>query len=158
VGFGDCCGGGWCIGIGLLFMLIDRKRSRAAVNRAQAGIRSRRPRPGAVVPPRTTGHPLHESSSEAQSAKTGSDPTAAHGLSAARLLKEWVFQFSQKASATRRRFLSISFSTPTYPQRAAPGVTAHAPTTFAPAAFPHGLRRPPQSLSLGSLGVATRFL
>jgi hypothetical protein len=40
-------------------------------------------------------------------------------------------------------------------QRTAPGVTAHAPTTFAPAAFPHGLRRPPQSLSLGSLGVAT---
>jgi len=37
-------------------------------------------------------------------------------------------------------------------QRTAAGVTAHAPTAFAPAAFPHGLRRPPQSLSLGSLG------
>ena len=39
-------------------------------------------------------------------------------------------------------------------QRTAPGVTAHAPTACAPAAFPHGLRRPPQSLSLGSLGGA----
>ena len=39
-------------------------------------------------------------------------------------------------------------------QRTAPGVTAHAPTAYAPAAFPHGLRRPPQSLSLRSLGVS----
>ena len=38
-------------------------------------------------------------------------------------------------------------------QRTAPGVTAHAPAAFAPAVFPHGLRRPPQSLSLGSLGA-----
>jgi hypothetical protein len=38
-------------------------------------------------------------------------------------------------------------------QRTAPGVTACAPTTFAPAAFPHRLRRPPQSLSLGSFGI-----
>ena len=38
-------------------------------------------------------------------------------------------------------------------QRTAPGVTACAPTYRpAPAAFPHRLRRPPQSLSLGSLG------
>ena len=37
-------------------------------------------------------------------------------------------------------------------QRTAPGVTACAPTRRpAPAAFPHRLRRPPQSLSLGSL-------
>jgi hypothetical protein len=40
-------------------------------------------------------------------------------------------------------------------QRTAPGVTACAPTRRpAPATFPHRLRRPPQSLSLGSLGVA----
>jgi hypothetical protein len=39
-------------------------------------------------------------------------------------------------------------------QRTAPGVTACAPTTFAPAVFPHRLRRPPQSLSLRSFGVA----
>ena len=38
-------------------------------------------------------------------------------------------------------------------QRTAPGVTACAPARRpAPAAFPHRLRRPPQSLSLGSLG------
>ena len=38
-------------------------------------------------------------------------------------------------------------------QRTAPGVTACAPTRRpAPAAFPHRLRRPPQSLSLRSLG------
>ena len=38
-------------------------------------------------------------------------------------------------------------------QRTAPGVTACAPTRRpAPAAFPHRLRRPPQSLSLGSFG------
>ena len=42
-------------------------------------------------------------------------------------------------------------------QRTAPGVTACAPTRRpAPAAFPHRLRRPPQSLSLGSLGVSAR--
>jgi len=29
------------------------------------------------------------------------------------------------------------------------GVTAHSPTACAPATFPHGLRRPLQSLSLG---------
>ena len=40
-------------------------------------------------------------------------------------------------------------------QRTAPGVTACAPARRpAPAAFPHRLRRPPQSLSLGSLGDA----
>ena len=42
-------------------------------------------------------------------------------------------------------------------QRTAPGVTACAPAASLrspPAAFPHRLRRPPQSLSLGSLGLA----
>jgi hypothetical protein len=57
---------------------------------------------------------------------------------------------------------AVSNRSPTSPnqalQRTAPGVTAHAPTTCAPAAFPHGLRRPPQSLSLGSLGVSSRSL
>ncbi|MEA3188678.1 MAG: hypothetical protein QOD99_2508 [Chthoniobacter sp.] len=43
-------------------------------------------------------------------------------------------------------------------QRTAPGVTAHASTACAPAAFPHGLRRHPQSLSLGSLGAFTSTL
>ena len=72
------------------FMSIDRKRSRAAVNRTQAGIRSRRRRPWAGTPPRAAGRPLHEGSSDAQSAKTGTcGPTAAHGLSAARFPKEW---------------------------------------------------------------------
>ena len=125
------------------------------MNRTQAGIRSRPRRPGAEIPPRASAWPLHEGSSEAQSAKTGSDPTAAHELSAARLRKEWVFQFPQQADTTRPHALSISFSfnTPTYPQRTAPGVTACAPARRpAPAAFPHRLRRPPQSLSLGSFG------
>jgi len=41
-------------------------------------------------------------------------------------------------------------------QRTAPGVTACAPTRRpAPATFPHRLRRPPQSLSLGSFGQTT---
>jgi hypothetical protein len=41
-------------------------------------------------------------------------------------------------------------------QRTAPGVTACAPARRpAPAAFPHRLRRPPRSLSLGSLGKIT---
>ena len=40
-------------------------------------------------------------------------------------------------------------------QRTAPGVTACAPARRpAPATFPHRLRRPPQSLSLGSLGAS----
>ena len=45
-------------------------------------------------------------------------------------------------------------------QRTAPGVTACAPAASLrspPATFPHRLRRPPPSLSLGSLGVATRL-
>ena len=132
-----------------LAVMFNRRRGRAAVNRSQAGIRSRRRRLGVVVPPRASGLPLQESSSDAQSAKTGSNPTAAHGLSAARLLKEWVFQFSQKTSTTRPRLLSISF-TPTYPQRTAPGVTPAAST----AAFPPAMqvpRRTPLSLSLRSL-------
>ena len=108
-----------------MWLSIDRKRSRAAVNRTQAGIRSRPRRPGAEIPPRASAWPLHEGSSEAQSAKTGSDPTAAHELSAARLRKEWVFQFPQQADTTRPHALSISFSfnTPTYPQRTRSAVT-----------------------------------
>ena len=44
-------------------------------------------------------------------------------------------------------------------QRTAPGVTACAPARRpAPAAFPHRLRRPPQSLSLGSFGVLDTLL
>ena len=43
-------------------------------------------------------------------------------------------------------------------QRTAPGVTAHAPAACDPAAFPHGLRRPPQSLSLRSLGATPRIV
>jgi len=44
-------------------------------------------------------------------------------------------------------------------QRTAPGVTACAPARRpAPATFPHRLRRPPQSLSLGSFGDSTRLL
>src|SRR5215217_6405765 len=58
----------------------------------------------------------NEGSSEAQSAKTGSDPTAAHGLSAARLLKESLSMFPQKHSTPRPRPLFISL-TPTYHQR-----------------------------------------
>jgi hypothetical protein len=42
-------------------------------------------------------------------------------------------------------------------QRTAPGVTAHVPTAFAPATFPHRLRRPPQSLSLRSLDDSARL-
>jgi pimeloyl-ACP methyl ester carboxylesterase len=43
-------------------------------------------------------------------------------------------------------------------QRTAPGVTACAPTRRpAPAAFPHRLRRPPQSLNLGSLCGAVQL-
>ncbi len=38
-------------------------------------------------------------------------------------------------------------------QRTATGVTAHAPTACVPATFPYGLRRPPQSLSLGSFAA-----
>ena len=79
---------------------MNRRRSRASVNRSQAGIRSRRRRLGVVVPPRASDHPLHESSSEAQSAKTGSNPTAAHGFSAARLLRAAVFQGSQAVTST----------------------------------------------------------
>ena len=105
--------------------MIDRRRGRAAVNRIQTGIRSRRRRPGALVTPRASDPPLHESSSDAQSAKSGISPTAAHGLSAARFLKEWVFQFSHQPSTTRPRFLSVSFP-PTYPQRTALCVTAPA--------------------------------
>ena len=101
---------------------MNRRRSRASVNRSQAGIRSRRRRLGVVVPPRASDHPLHESSSETQSAKTGSNPTAAHGFSAARLLRAAVFQGSQAVTMQRLRPLS----TPTYPQRTAPRVTAPA--------------------------------
>ena len=44
-------------------------------------------------------------------------------------------------------------------QRTAPGVTACAPSRRpAPATFPHRLRRPPQSLSLGSLGDTPRLV
>ena len=55
-----------------------------------------------------------------------------------------------------------AFTTRTSPnhalQRTAPGVTACAPTRRpTPATFPHRLRRPPQSLSLGSLGDSARF-
>jgi len=44
-------------------------------------------------------------------------------------------------------------------QRPAPGVTACAPTRRpAPSAFPHGLRRPPQSLTLGSVATEMKSL
>jgi hypothetical protein len=49
-------------------------------------------------------------------------------------------------------------------QRTAPGVTlaaTHHPAAFAhpaPATFPQPARRPPQSLSLGSLGDASRLV
>jgi hypothetical protein len=142
---------------------MDRRRSRASVNRSPAGIRSRRRRLGArrsCLAPRASGHPLHESSSEAQSAKTGSDPTAAHGRSAVRLLRAAVFQCSQAATMSRLRPLSIIHS-PTYPQRIAPRVTLAAadhPAAYAhPASCrlrPQPARRPPQSLSLGSLGAS----
>jgi hypothetical protein len=49
---------------------------------------------------------------------------------------------------------------PSFIPLTAPGVTAYAPATSLrspPAAFPQPARRPPQSLSLGSLGVATRI-
>ena len=93
----DCFGKHSVIVLG---SVINRRRGRAAVNRSQAGIRSRRRRLWRLRA-RASVDPLHESSSEAQSAKTGSDPTAARGLSAARLPKELVFQFSRKTSTTR---------------------------------------------------------
>jgi hypothetical protein len=116
----DCFSSFFVIGV---LSVMNRRRSRASVNRSQAGIRSRRRRPGAVVTPRASGLPLHESSSDAQSAKTGSDPTAAHGLSAVRLLQAAVFQCSQSATMRRLRHLS----TPTYPQRTRLRVICRAP-------------------------------
>ena len=133
---------------------MNRRRSRPSVNRSQAGIRSRRRRLGALVTPRASDLPLHESSSEAQSAKTGSNPTAAHGLSAARLLKGAVFQFPQKLNMARLCRSAIT-GTPTFPQRTAPHVTAPAsglrlaPTAQVP-------RRAPQSLSFWSFGDFAR--
>jgi hypothetical protein len=61
--------------------------------------------------------------------------------------------FTRRCAATRPRWRQ-SNGTPNHAlQRTAPGVTACAPTRRpAPAAFPHRLRRPPQSLSLGSFG------
>ena len=135
------------------FLVMNRRRSRASVNRSQAGIRSRRRRRGALVTPRASDLPLHESSSDAQSAKTESDSTAAHGLSAARLPKELVFQFSRKPSTTRPRHLSISFTPPTYPQRTAPVGHSRCFHHLRPQPpFRSGCARPPQSLSLGSFG------
>src|SRR5436190_13545914 len=72
----------WWMGHSFGAAVINRKRGRTAVNRSQAGIRSRRRRLGVVVPTRASALPLHEGSAEAQSEKTGCDPTAAHGLSA----------------------------------------------------------------------------
>ena len=123
--------------------MINRKRSRAAVNRSQAGIRSRPRRLGRFYA-RVSVDPLHESSSDAQSAKSGISPTAAHGLSADRFLKEWVCQFSQKtSSSTRPRLLSISFPT-TYPQRTGQDLVPAFGALTGP------------SLSLGALGDSTR--
>jgi len=66
---------------------------------------------------------------------------------------------TRRFASTRPRWRQ-SNGTPNHAlQRTAPGVTACAPTRRpAPAAFPHRLRRPPQSLSLGSLDVATSLL
>ncbi len=143
-----------CIELVLLigvFFVMDRRRSRASVNRSQAGIRSRRRRLGArrsFLAPRASGHPLHESSSEAQSAKTGSNPTAAHGLSAARLLIAVVSQCSQSATMPRLRPLS----TPTYPQRTGSAVTAPAADHRRLSAHRQVPRPLRLSLSLGSFG------
>ena len=67
--------------------------------------------------------------------------------------------FTPRFAATRQRSRK-SERTPNHAlQRTAPGVTACAPAASLrspPATFPHRLRRPPQSLSLRSLGVATR--
>ena len=132
---------------------MDRRRSRASVNRSQAGIRSRRRRLGVVVPPRASDHPLHESSSETQSAKTGSNPTAAHGFSAARLLRAAVFQGSQAVTMQRLRPLS----TPTYPQRTAPARHTGCSHRLRPLPpFRSQCAAPPQSLSLGSFGDCSR--
>ena len=123
---------------------MNRRRGRASgtVFKQASGVGLDLPRAGARG---RTKHPHHERSSEAQSAKTGSDPTAAHGLSAVRLLQAAVFQCSQ--SATMRRLRPLS--TPTYPQRTRVSVTPVAPrraTTQQP-------RLSRVSLSLGSLGL-----
>ncbi len=86
-------------------VLMDRRRSRASGKPSTAGIRSRRRRPGRPWwAARASGHPLHESSSKAQSAKTGTlVPTAAHGLSAVRLLRAAVFQCAHSVTTPRLR-------------------------------------------------------
>jgi hypothetical protein len=165
-GLWDCVGGECVIEV---LVVMNRRRSRASVNRSQAGIRSRRRPPGVAVPPQASALPLHESSSEAQSAKTGSDPTAAHGLSgsptrqpprfpsatsAVRLLKEWlVFQHFQKLTMQRPRPLSITH-TPTYHQRTAPARHTGCSHRLRPQPpFRSRCAAPPQSLSLGSFAV-----
>jgi hypothetical protein len=156
---GPSVGGGLvgCFGGAVWFMfwvlMINRRRGRTAVNRSQAGIRSRRrsargggAAPGLLSVRSTRVHPM------AQSAKTGSNPTAAHGLSAARFLSGMgVLQFPQKPSSTRPRFLSIFSFTPTYPQRTGAAVTAPASGLRLSPAM-QGPRQPRRSLSLGSLG------
>jgi len=132
-----------------LFMLTNKNPSRPPVNHSQSGNQSRRRRPEVLGAPGTSGGPLHESASEAPSAKMRSASTAAHGLSATRRPSGVVFQFPQEASATPSRFLSIPFSTPIFPQRTGSAVTAPASSLRLPPT--QQSRQPGKSLNLGAV-------
>ena len=85
--------------------------------------------------------------------------------SRAALFRAWRFMDSQAMHLGHYPLQSYFSRSPTRPQtpnhalqRTRSAVTAHAPTTFAPAAFPHGPRPLRVSLSLGSLGDYARLL
>ncbi len=73
-------------------------------------------------------------------------------------LSPFIFPASRASTFSSARLSQFDRTPNQALQRTGCAVTAHAPTAFAPAAFPHGPRLLRLSLSLGSLGVATRIL
>ena len=92
-------------------------------------------------------------SATSQRANDGGQPPACPASSAGRRAKAG--GFLARGPSARRQVRRVAAGFNHALQRTAPGVTACAPAASLrspPATFPHRLRRPPQSLSLRSLG------